>query len=494
MKACERVDEFLDGRLRPDESVAFERHLRECSECNSMIEGWRELQHALAREATATEPDNIPQPGEVARLVDRARERRAPAAARHDRVIGLAAAVAAAMVLITLAVTVFEPQPQTETETIAPALATAVDVSARLFVGGDVQPLRPPAAGGGEIAAPDDGRVLLDIGEDRVGLAADGRLRLIEASEAATRLRLERGLVACSVERRAGDRRFAIDAGEFAVRVRGTRFAVEIDGDSGLAVSVAEGTVEVDRAGERLGLVEGGQFLAVDAGGTRVGDADGATLARLDELLADRPSPGDPSSDERPELAASDGTEPGAAIAEPPRERPSRSGSAAGSFETWREWIIQGRFDEAEHALADHLRTHPGDGRAWSLLADGRRKAGRWQSAVQAYRSVIENASAGEANRARFMAGTILQDRLGNHAAAADLFAEYASSTGQSPLRAEAQVRRARCLIDLGRETEAVRLLENVIEKHAGTSAAIKARRLLDRLGAVGEGNGASGQ
>ena len=68
MRACDRVDEYLDGRLGSSESAAFERHLSDCSGCHAMNEGWRELQLALSAEAAEAEPES-PQPGEAARLV-----------------------------------------------------------------------------------------------------------------------------------------------------------------------------------------------------------------------------------------------------------------------------------------------------------------------------------------------------------------------------------------------------------------------------------------
>ena len=118
-----------------------------------------------------------------------------------------------------------------------------------------------------------------------------------------------------------------------------------------------------------------------------------------------------------------------------------------------------------------------------SLLADCRRKAGKYNDALETYKKLMMIAGEKQANRARFKAAVLTQEQLGNHYGAATLFEEYLSSNQGSPLlRAKAKVRLARSLIALGEKTRAKRLLEQVIREHGGSSAAIQAREILDRL------------
>ncbi|MBW2276221.1 MAG: FecR domain-containing protein [Deltaproteobacteria bacterium] len=497
MRACNRVDEYLDGRLGSSGSAAFERHLSECSGCHAMNEGWRELQLALTAKAAEAEPGS-PQPGEATRLVERARERRAPAAVRYDRLFGLAAAAAAGVVLlvVVLSLTSQDAKPAEQPAT------SPIAVSAMLIVGDSTTGLKTPSVGD-RIETPDDGRAVLSLGGDRLGVGPSSALRLVELSGGETRLILERGRVACDVASRDRGASFSVRAASFEVKVRGTRFSVDVD-DGQLLVRVVEGTVEVFEDNRRVGLVEAGRFLAVKPGDEpRTGEIEPAVAFELDALLDEQPGPttsGVETAIEVTELANDVRVEPDVDTAD--RELPAESavsgrtggsrGDAVepdGSIATWREWVIQGRFDEAEYELESHLSRNASDAAAWSLLADCRRKTGRWGKAVEAYRHVFEHGSPNEANRARFVAGTILQDRLGDSRAAAELYGDYLASSGRKPLAAEVLVRRARCLVDLGRRAAAIGLLEQVVEQHGGSSAAIKARKILGEIVPGSEGN-----
>jgi ferric-dicitrate binding protein FerR (iron transport regulator) len=483
MKACNRVDEYLDDRLGPGESAAFEEHLEQCSECQTMIEGWRELQRVLYRGTVEAEPDIPQHPGEVARLVARARERRIPAVARYGRAVGLAAAAAAAALAFVLIVDYVDPLGSEPAEQPAPMQSV-----------------------GRALEAPADGPLLTVIGTDRIGLGPGSRVIVVEAIAGQTRLRLDRGLVACAVQSREDGAEFVVEAGDRTVRVTGTMFLVELIPGGGLGVQVAEGTVVVGSPGEDHGTVTAGKSLTISRSGqVRIADASPTLLSRLDALFDESPRAGEPVAlvESEPEDLASDevgDVEPAAAASatEAPSAAAGSGGPATvpepGSLADWRAWIIQGRHAEAEHAISGYLARHPADTAAWSLLADCRRKAGRWSAAVEAYRKVVDLAPATEANRARFMAGTILGDRLGSHAAAASLFADYLTSTGHRPLAAEAMLRRAGCLRALGRAGEAIGLLEDLIARHGGSSAAIKARRQLEEIRAQAEGNATPGE
>jgi len=463
-----------------------------------MNEGWRELQLALAREATEAEP-GIPQPGEATRLVARARERRAPAAARRGWIFGLAAAAAAAAVLLVVVLSLTSGDSAPGGTEVRP-----LQVSGILIVGERASDIAPLSSGE-RLETPDDGRAVLSLGGDRLGVAPGSSVLLGVTSETEASFSLERGRVACDVTPRTASGSFEVEAAGYVVAVRGTRFSVEIGEGDGLRVEVAEGKVEVSRDSGRVGLVEAGGYLTASPGGeVSSGTVDSEALARLDALLDERPGvaaaatvggttedveTADRGAEEQAmdegERAPVDGTAGHDRAGSP---RAGRRGPGD-PLATWREWVIQGRYDEAEYELAAHLAGHASDTAAWSLLADCRRKAGRWGGAVEAYRRVFQLAEPGEANRARFIAGTILQDRLGDPSAAAALYADYLSSPSTKPLAAEALVRRARCLLSTGRRADAVELLERVVDLHGGTTAAIEARRLLGEIGGSGEGN-----
>jgi TolA-binding protein len=149
----------------------------------------------------------------------------------------------------------------------------------------------------------------------------------------------------------------------------------------------------------------------------------------------------------------------------------------------WRQWILEGKLKQAEDALHMHLRSHSIDTEAMSILADCRRKAGKYADALETYKNLIMIAGRKQANRARFKAGVLMQEQLGNHFGAASLFEEYlASSSGSPLLRAKATVRLARSLISLGEKARARKLLGQVMRTYGGTSAAIQAREILDGL------------
>ena len=86
------------------------------------------------------------------------------------------------------------------------------------------------------------------------------------------------------------------------------------------------------------------------------------------------------------------------------------------------------------------------------------------------------------ANRARFMAASVLQDELGEHNAAVAMLRAYlAEGQALRPLEAAAQVRLARSLRRLGKLDAAREVLGAVLEQHPGTPAAADAKRLLSR-------------
>ena len=104
---------------------------------------------------------------------------------------------------------------------------------------------------------------------------------------------------------------------------------------------------------------------------------------------------------------------------------------------------------------------------------------------MRAYERVARMGRGALAQRARYLAATILQDRLGRCSRALVLLDHYLAAGG-GPVRPEALVRKAQCLLRLGRKGEARGVLRSVTERYGGTTAALRARRLLESLGGDG--------
>lgn len=85
-------------------------------------------------------------------------------------------------------------------------------------------------------------------------VASSSAVRLLHSRERAIELSLAQGEVSSQVHHLVGEERYLVHAGDYSVRVRGTRFSVKRAGEE-LAVSVDEGFVEVSKNGEVLSVV-----------------------------------------------------------------------------------------------------------------------------------------------------------------------------------------------------------------------------------------------
>ncbi len=502
MSGCHKLEQYRDRELSIEERVAFEKHLEECASCCESTILWQEIESEIIS-ITAGDEEKLPAWNEK----NRERLIREAAAQRRMRPVSWlrpVAIAAAAAVLVGLAFLFMDIVSEREK-------AGSQKVTARLVNGKSVYPMVLADEALQTIESPQWSRVLLKIGKDIVGLSYNSRMKIVELSATRTRLFLERGTVACSVAREASEREFFVETEQLVVRVTGTHFAVTQLDDGTTHVDVSEGRVQVTRPGQKLESVAAGHRLSVTSEGqsTRAPITD-ATEERIAMLLSDVPSGSrDSRSDghddraemqggkDAPQSEKADEVEDLASEREdaPPvelvfEEAASSTGSKrkskttrSDSLSRWRDWIVQGRLEEAQRAIVAHLKKARKDKDAWSLLADCRRKAGDYRGAIGAYRKVIALAPTTEANQARFRAGKLLQDRLGAHAEAIDLFEDYVDSkSGNKMLKAEALLRMARSHRSMGRVTRARELLEEVAKKHSGTAAAEQARRILKEL------------
>ncbi|MCP4677104.1 MAG: tetratricopeptide repeat protein, partial [Deltaproteobacteria bacterium] len=335
-----------------------------------------------------------------------------------------------------------------------------------------------------QLSVPGEGRLLLGVGSDRVAVGARSKIEVLKADAEETRIKLFGGSVTSEVDPRGGRGSFAVEVRGFVVKVIGTRFMVSMLPDSRVQVAVDKGRVEVVEPDETLHIVSEGQVL--EFGEKSPWSYSPITNARRLELngLLSAVELDEQAAVAEEDIESEAPTDRSKRDSKRSRESQSVEESASGRQTTdineVRTLILEGRYARAEAALGIHLKVVPDDVAGWSLLATCRRKAGKWREAVAAYRRVIERGKPQAANAARFDAAVLLQDKLGKHSAAGSLLKVYLE--GPLLLEAEALLRLARIKLRTGQEAEARLLLQQIVERHRSTSAAIQAARLLNEM------------
>ncbi len=502
MIGCLELERYRDRELSPDQRFAFENHLEECASCREATIRWGEIESEIVSVTTQAEK-SLPGWSEKKRdqLMREAAAQRLEQPRLWLRPLAIAAAAAVVVGLTALFVDLDS----------ADEITAPIKLNARLVNGERVYPIVLSGDQQQTIASPQRSRVLLNVGEDIIGLASNSRLKFLELSAVRTRLFLEHGTVACAVAHESSEREFLVETGQLVVRVTGTRFSVAHSENGGTHIDVSEGRVQVTDNQKRTRSIAAGHRLrvAVDGEGAITPLTD-AARDKIAFLMSDQPlylrdlrHAGHNGEQEKHTVKRGAGGQNAVASHQIDDARVNEIGAEVVSTEAasgtdsrqksqinridahaeWREWIIRGRLGEAERAIATHLQRAAADKEAWSLLADCRRKSGDYRGAVVAYRQVIALASAAEANQARFRAGKLLQDKLGSHGEAIDLFENYVrSKSGNNMLEAEALLRLARSYGATGRVARARELLAKVAEEHSGTAAAAQARRMLTEI------------
>ncbi len=289
-------------------------------------------------------------------------------------------------------------------------------------------------------------------------MGADGEVSIAQADASGTRIALAAGAVAAEVEPRAADAPFVIDAGPVDVRVVGTRFRVERSADRWW-VGVDEGVVAVT-APEGSWSVEAGFALEL-----RAGDPE-AQLRPLDD-------PDRVRSLLLPELPVLPEPEVAPVVVMPATPEPP-----AFALDDLRAEVLRGRLEAAEGALRARLETHPEDADSALLLADVLRKDGRAGEAVE----VCVQVGGPRRAEARYRAGVLLQDRIGDPVRAAEMFGDALDGGGLGALVPDARRRLGLALLAAGELETARAVLESVVSEHPGSSAAVDARRVLSEL------------
>lgn len=450
---CADRDGWLDGTAAPSVRAAFEVHLAGCPACREAVEGWRAFGADLR--AAYASLHEAPHPAQAARLVARAEAPGGPGwprAWRWSAALGVAAAA-------TLALLLAWPAPEVA---LAPTLLSAR--GARLEGG-----VAETAAGG---------RAVVRLGDDTVGLGADTRVLVTRATRRATRLSLERGVLAASVDPSRGARRFEVETRQGLVRVTGTVFRVRV-GDAALVVEVARGRVEVLPASGPALAVGEGERLEVAGGEARRAAAGSADFDELREPPPAATVEAAGAPDAGPTGAPAGEADAGLSVAAP--RIPSRV-AAAPALRDWRARAARGECALVTAEVERHLQRAPGDERAWLVLGDCRRRLGDTPGAVTAYgRAARERGP--EAARGLLLAASLWHDELGEPARAVPLLEAYVARRPETPaLEAAALVRLARAHAALGRRGEARALLERVVRRFPDTPAAAEAVHLRQDL------------
>ncbi len=470
MNQCVYCEDYLNDTLASEQRGVFEAHLEACDACRVQVAKCDKLMAAVDDWSNRHDMEG-PTSAEAARLVVALKPRDAVGGVGRR---GLYYAVAACVAVALISVFFYRGRRQ-EIEPVPVARVEPLPIKVLFSKGSEL--LRYEDVEGEQLSVPGEGQLVIGLGPDRVGLGARTRVEVLRAHALETRLKLREGAVAVAVEPRKDRGVFAIEAGGFVVEVVGTRFRVSNSAADGFQVAVEKGRVRVRGPGQTMHQVRRGQTLGFKGdNGWVVASITADERSGLNGLL-NIPSAGVGLTESSPVVDAEtlDPAED-TLVAEPAgRPKPSKS---LGNRARWRKWILDGRYGEAERALVKHLQTHPRDEASWSLLADCHRKVHKWKAAVKAYKRITALGSGKAANSARFEAAVLLQDKLGNHSAAARLLSAYLETP--MLLEADALVRLARAELNQGKTDSAIERLKKVIARYRGTSAAIRARRILD--------------
>lgn len=472
---CRYTDQYMDQILPSGQVPArLAGHLSHCPDCKEAVRKWRFVQREIQKiDQENTPVRQIPLEESTKKILVLAAKERNP-----NKTSGWHKALPIAASFLLVAGAAFYLTRSEKTPPVSTGSHQGPAQTATLIVDGDARTARIDLISD-ELGVPKGVPTLLQLNNDTVGIDKRSRLSIDQATPERTRLRLEHGRIACRVFHKSGAERFEIQSGPFLVRVTGTQLAVSRREHDQIEVAVWDGEVEVSRDDKHGTVIvpKGSRVTLSPAKEASFDPLSEEDQSELERLLDPRP-PED--EDESPPMA-SDTNQGNTELAEAVAK--ARSRGPQEDLATWRSWILDGRYQKACRSLRQHLKSHRDDAAAWSLLSDCARKTGRWKEALAAYREIIALETGAKKQRARYRAAAIYQDHQANPAAAAKLYEQYlAEGATTSLVRAEAMLRLARAYLDMGRRRQAKSLLDDVVREHRGTTAAKKAKDMLESL------------
>ena len=399
-----------------------------------------------------------PSPNEVARLLQRAEEAdtKAPAWTRFLVPAGVFAVVVAGVIAFVALRS--EPEVLWTAKTVVASAATTT---------------------GSLTETQADGRALLSLGDDTVGVGPGSRVEIASASSKSTRLVLSKGSVAAHVDPSRGKRDFDVETPLGRVHVVGTIFRVRAMDDE-LTVEVQKGIVEVTH-GTESSKVTVGQRLVVKAGVATLSARESDVA--FDELSENPVVVVAPVVAPVPQPVVEAPVEPEPVVVAP--EPVKKKGSVALPVSKLSEWRTRAARGECGLVMAEvkkFLGQVPDDVTARMTLADCQRRSGDKTGALESYLKASAGKGA-DANRATLMAAAVLQDELSQPAKAIKQLDRYLARGAESrDLEASVLVRKARALQATGKKDQARSVVEVVLKKFGDTSAAPDALRLRDAL------------
>lgn len=303
-------------------------------------------------------------------------------------------------------------------------------------------------------AAPDH-RSRLELEDGSVCVLESGaRLSASERSAEVVRLVQTHGRVRYEVSHRP-ERTFEVLAAPVTVRVRGTRFVVDVTREL-VTVSVEEGRVEV-LARSRIAELTDGETLSVPR---RRAPAETTEPAEEPDAVADEPAPMAPTAvpPAAPEAVERDEGTATTAEARAPRRVPARvARRSARPAEP---------VTAAEPSGASVTQPAGSDPGALLAEADAHRRAGRQREAAAVLeRFLLEHDADVRAPSAAFTLGRVRR-QLGEHAAAANAFARAYSWAPDGPLAEDSLAYEALSWAAAGESPRAVSAAQRYLDRY----------------------------
>lgn len=476
MTQCQKLHRYVDVRLSEADTSLFEKHLEECDTCAESIKTLASIrtqfQH-LAKQEETLQPDS-------------------PASALHHMVSEvdygrrrvqivkpiLAWSGAAAFLLVVGLGVLFYFSGDEKKAATPPEVSVGGE---KRNSGQQTEALAKELVAGSVITTTTGETAQLELGLDRLGLNEKSHLSVIETTTDSTQLELKSGSIACAVTPRHNRGEFTVLAGEYKVRVVGTRFIVAIDNPETVVVIVKEGAVQVSNGAQRPMTVRTGQRLVGDSTGLMsIKEMSINDEKLLDELLEGRLISITPVAEEAEASHDASVSDTDTANKKTARSTSSTTNDSSASLAAMQRSVLGGNVKEASVDLKKYLLKHPHDAEAWFLLADCKKRMGDYEGAVAAYEKVSRTQKGLVANTAGYRAGILLQDKLHRHSAAIVHFERFLKrAEADFHLRPAAMLRLSRSLRIVGETERAERLLEKINNDFKATPAAQEARQLL---------------
>ena len=416
MKTCHLLNEYLDGDLGRDSCVQFEQHLSECPACASKAQYWQTASQLIKQDAEDLAARHTRKTEQERQWVETCFEQQLPIPWWRPTRGGTAPVFAAAVAVVSLiigGVLIYKHQNHTS----LPLLSSFTIRTTYFHRDGTFRKITTPSTGT-TVLSNNDERLLSEVETDLVALGPGGKLYLKEVNIRRTALVLSHGFSAYHVSKRKKNGRFVAHTADdrFTIEVKGTRFGIHYPAKEArggaerlpvLQVAVTEGIVWVTERQNRRWVVSAGHQLTIDNDGTELEDAVSSENEDLiNALLSFDPSspfqeedalvtvPDRPGKGQRHKVSDVSRNRRAPSRSRPKRLRddapPEKTTLPPVSLLEIKQWIVGGQCKKAIPAIEARLTEDGQNSELWRLLAECRRKNGRYKEAVTAYRKVIE--------------------------------------------------------------------------------------------------------